>query len=108
VDPLTFHERAKDREDFKILAGPNLQKNIGSTRAFGFADIHQNHRAVFTTPRQEFTLLHQRVFGEMPWMALGRVSTPIHDEVSSILYFTKSTRDFTTQLGGDFGGTVSK
>lgn len=41
-------------------------------------------------------------------MAFGRIPAPVHNEVSSVLYFAKSTRHFTTQLGSDFGGTVSK
>ena len=41
-------------------------------------------------------------------MAFSRIPAPVDNKVSSVLYFAKSTRHFTTQLGGDFCGTVSK
>ena len=105
---LSFQDGAQDRQDFEVLARPNLKKDVSGSATFGFTEIDQNHRAVFATPRQEFTFLHQRILGEMPWMAFGRIPAPVHNEICSVLYFAKSTRHFTTQLGGDFCGTVSK
>ncbi len=44
----------------------------------------------------------------MARMAFGRIASPIHDEVGSLFHFAECTGNFTTQLGGDFGGTVSQ
>ena len=41
-------------------------------------------------------------------MALGRVAAPVDDEVRSILDLAQRAGDFATQLGGDFGWTVSE
>jgi hypothetical protein len=41
-------------------------------------------------------------------MALGRISAPVNDEIRPLLDFAERTRDFATQLGSDFGGTVSQ
>ena len=51
---------------------------------------------------------HDGVFGEMAWVALGRVAAPVHNEVSSLLHFAQRTSYFATQLGGDLGGPVSE
>ena len=57
---------------------------------------------------QELALLHERVLGEVPRMALGRVAAPVDDEVGPVLDFAQRARNFATQLGGDLGWTVSK
>lgn len=44
----------------------------------------------------------------MPGMTFRGITTPIHDKIGAILDFTQGTRDFATQLGGDFRGTVSE
>ena len=41
-------------------------------------------------------------------MTFGWIASPVDDEIGSVLDFAESTRDFATQLGGDFGGTVSQ
>ena len=107
-DDFVFDHRTQHRDQLKILAGFDLQEDIGSFDAFGFANINQHHGAVFSTAGQEPALLHQRVFGEMSWMALRRVASPVDNEISPILDFAERACDFASQLGGDFCGTVSQ
>ena len=45
---------------------------------------------------------------EVPRVALGRVAAPVDDEVGPVLHFAQRAGHFTAQLGGDFGGAVSK
>ena len=104
--PLTSARRIVMQ--LEILAGPNLQEDIGGLGALRFANVDQHHRAVLAAARQELALLHERVFGEVPRMALGRVAAPVDDEIGPVLHFAERTRDFATQLGGDLGGTVSQ
>ena len=108
VDVLALDHGPQDRDQLEILAGPNLQEDVGGFGALGFADIDQHHRAVLAAAGQELALLHDGVLGEMPRMALRRIAAPVHDEVGSVLDFAERTRDFATQLGGDFGWTVSQ
>ncbi len=105
---LVFDHRSQQRDQFKIFARTDLQENIGSFDALGFANIDQDHRPIFTTFGQKFALRHQRVLGEVARMALGRVASPVDDEIGSVLDFAQRACDFATQLGGDFGGTVSQ
>ena len=44
----------------------------------------------------------------MPRMTLRRISTPVDDEIGSILDFAERASNFASQLGGDFRGTVSQ
>ncbi len=41
-------------------------------------------------------------------MTVGRIASPVDDEVSSVLDLTQGARDLATQLGGYFGWTVSQ
>src|SRR5262245_20375055 len=41
-------------------------------------------------------------------MAFGGVAAPVNDEVGPVFDFAERARDFTTQLGGDFGWAVSE
>lgn len=105
---LAFDHRAEDGNQLKVLAGPDLQKNVGGFGAFRFANIDEHHRAVLAAAGQKLAFLHDGVFREMARMALGRVSAPVHDEVSSLLHFAQRASYFATQLGGDLGGPVSE
>jgi hypothetical protein len=40
-------------------------------------------------------------------MTLGRVASPVDDEIGSVLDFAQRASHFTAQLGGDLGWTVS-
>ena len=44
----------------------------------------------------------------MPRMTFRWIAAPVDNEICSILDFTKRASDFTTQLGGDFGWTMSQ
>ncbi len=92
----------------KSLPGPNLQEDVGRFDALGFANVDQHHRAILATARQELALLHQRVLGEVPRMALRRIASPVHDEIGSVLDFAERAGDLTAQLGGYFSGTMSQ
>ena len=102
--PQLGHEKGDHEAEQKWQNG----SHNGPFGAFCFADIDQIHRAIFPSLRQELRFLHDGVLREMARMAFGRVASPIHDEVGSLFYFAERTGNFTTQLGSDFGGTVSQ
>ena len=92
----------------EVLAGPHLEEDVRGLGARRLADVHQHHRAVLAAVGQELALLRQRVLGEVPRMALGRVAAPVDDEVGPVLDFAQRAGHLTAQLGGDLGGAVSK
>ncbi len=108
ADRLAFDHRAQDRDQLKIFTGPHLQEDVSGFDAFRFPNIHQHHRAVLAAARQKLAFLHDGVFREVPRMALGGIAAPINHEIGTLFDFAQRTRDLATQLGGDFGGTVSK
>ncbi len=108
VDRLVFDQGAKRCGNLEILPGSNLQKNVGGLCARRLANINQHHRAVLAAARQKLALLHDRVLGEVPRVALRRVAPPVDDEVRPVLDLTQRARDLATQLGGYLSGAVSK
>ena len=44
----------------------------------------------------------------MTWVTLRRIPTPVQNKVGSILHFTERARNLSTQLGDNFGRTVSQ
>ena len=52
--------------------------------------------------------LHQSVLGEMPRMTFRGITSPVDNEICSILDFAERTSDLTTQLGSYFSWTVSQ
>ena len=108
VHALILDERAKSRQDLEVLAGSNLQKDVRSLGAGRFADVDQHHRSSLASFRDELALLRQRVLGEVPRVAFGRIAAPIDDEVRSVLHLSQGARDLATQLGGYLSGAVSK
>src|SRR3954469_14661010 len=105
---LAFDHGPQDRNQLEIFAGADLQENVGGFGALGLTNIDEHHRAVLAAAGQKLALLHDGVLGEMARMALGRVSAPVHNEVSSLLHFAQRTSYFATQLGGDLSGPVSE
>ena len=105
---LFLDQCPEDRDQLKVFARPHLQEDVGSLHAFGFADIDQHHGAIFTSFGQELALLHERVFGEVSRMTLGRIAAPIDDEVGSLFHFTERAGYLATQLSGDLGRAMSQ
>ncbi len=105
---LFFDQGPENGDQLEIFAWSHLQEDVGSLHAFGFADIDQHHGAIFTSFGQELALLHERVFGEVSRMTLGRIAAPVDDEVGSLFHFTERARYLATQLSGDFGRAMSQ
>ena len=84
---LALDQRPQRGQNLKILARPNLKKNVRRLRAGCFTNVDQDHRSILTAVRDELSLLGERVFGEMPWMAFRRIASPVDDEVRSVLDF---------------------
>ena len=73
-----------------------------------FPDINQDHGPALAPLRHMLALWNQGVPGEMQGMTIGRIASPVDDEICPVLHLTQGARDFTTQLGGYFGRTVSQ
>ena len=71
-------------------------------------DVNQHHRPALASLRHVLALGNQGIPGEMQRVAIGRIASPVDDEIGAIFHLTQGTRDFTTQLGGYFGRAVSQ
>ncbi len=108
VHRLALDERAQRGDDLEVLAGPDLQEDVGGLGARRLADVHQDHRAALAAVGHELALLRERVLREVPRVALGRVAAPVDDEVGPVLDFAQRARDLAAQLGGYLSGAVSE
>ena len=108
VDRLALHESTQGGDDLEVLARPHLKEDIRESYTGSLPDIDQHHRPALATPGHVLALGRQGVTGEVQWMAVGGIASPVDDEISSALDLAQRARDFATQLGSDFGWTVSQ
>lgn len=77
-------------------------------RAGRLTNVNQHHRPALASLGHVLALGSQGIPGEMQRVAIGRIASPVDDEIGAIFHLTQGTRDFTTQLGGYFGRAVSQ